>query len=106
MLGSNNIADESGKWYAFEPDVSGIYADKFDKTQIKPTWYYAYEGDDSWSKLSDGYWLHGNEHQLEAGKYSKQKIKEEYERFTREIYRIMKEDEVNNEHEKNDHSLP
>ena len=46
------------------------------------------------------------EHQLEAGKYSKQKIKEEYERFTREIYRIMKEDEVNNEHEKNDHSLP
>ena len=67
MLGSNNIADESGKWYAFEPDVSGIYADKFDKTQIKPTWYYAYEGDDSWSKLSDGYWLHGNEHQLEAG---------------------------------------
>lgn len=34
------------------------------------------------------------EHQLEAGKYSKQKIKEEYERFTREIYRIMKEDEV------------
>lgn len=45
-------------------------------------------------------------HQLEAGKYSKQKIKEEYERFTREIYRIMKEDEVNNEHEKNDHSLP
>lgn len=67
MLGSNNIADESGKWYAFEPDVSGIYADKFDKIQIKPTWYYAYEGDDSWSKLSDGYWLHGNEHQLEAG---------------------------------------
>lgn len=46
------------------------------------------------------------EHQLEAGKYSKQKIKEEYERFTREMYRIMKEDEVNNEHEKNDHSLP
>lgn len=46
------------------------------------------------------------EHQLEAGKYSKQKIKEEYERFIREIYRIMKEDEVNNEHEKNDHSLP
>ena len=46
------------------------------------------------------------EHQLESGKYSKQKIKEEYERFIREIYRIMKEDEVNNEHEKNDHSLP
>lgn len=46
------------------------------------------------------------EYQLEAGKYSKQKIKEEYERFIREMYRIMKEDEVNNEHEKNDHSLP
>lgn len=46
------------------------------------------------------------EHQREAGKYSKQKIKEEYERFIREMYRIMKEDEVNNEHEKNDHSLP
>ena len=46
------------------------------------------------------------EHQLEAGKYSKQKIKESYESFIREMYRIMKEDEVNNEHEKNDHSLP
>ena len=67
MLESNNIVDESGKWYAFEPDVSGIYADKFDKTQIKPTWYYAYEGDDRWSELSDAYWLNGNEHQLEAG---------------------------------------
>lgn len=46
------------------------------------------------------------EHQLEAGKYSKQKIKESYESFIREMYRTMKEDEVNNEHEKNDHSLP
>ena len=44
--------------------------------------------------------------QPEGGKYSKQKIKEEYERFIREMYRIMKEDEVNNEHEKNNHSLP
>mgnify|MGYP000071548490 FL=1 len=44
--------------------------------------------------------------QPEGGKYSKHKIKEEYERFIREMYRIMKEDEVNNEHEKNDHSPP
>ena len=43
---------------------------------------------------------------IEGEKYTKQKIKEDYENFTREVYLIMKEDEVNNEHEKNDHSLP
>lgn len=42
------------------------------------------------------------EHQLEAGKYMKQKIKEEYERLIREQYRIMKEDESENE-AKNEH---
>ena len=43
---------------------------------------------------------------IEGEKYTKQKIKEDYKNFTREVYLIMKEDEVNNEHEKNDHSLP
>lgn len=43
---------------------------------------------------------------FEKDKYYKKDIGEKYKEFTREIYRIMKEDEVNNEHEKNDHSLP